>query len=85
MKALVPLLIILFTGASALAQNPKQNDKVDSIEMGIVMVDSITDAFDSKTVKIDAETSIVRLYRNKNSRVKKELAFITKTNYGKLA
>lgn len=85
MKALVPLLIILFTGASALAQNPKQNDKVDSIEMGIVMVDSVTDAFDSKTVKIDAETSIVRLYRNKNSRVKKELAFITKTNYGKLA
>lgn len=85
MKALVPLLIILFTGASALAQNPKQNDKVDSIEMGIVMVDSVTYAFDSKTVKIDAETSIVRLYRNKNSRVKKELAFITKTNYGKLA
>lgn len=85
MKALVTLLIILFTGASALAQNPKQDDKVDSIEMGIVMVDSITGAFDSKTVKIDAETSIVRLYRNKNSRVKKELAFITKTNYGKLA
>ena len=85
MKALFTLLIILFTGASALAQNPKQDDKVDSIEMGIVMVDSITGAFDSKTVKIDAETSIVRLYRNKNSRVKKELAFITKINYGRLA
>ncbi len=85
MKALVTFLLILFTGATALAQNPKQNDKVDSIEMGIVMVDSIADAFDSKMVSINSETTIARLYRNKNARVKKELAFITKTNYGKLA
>lgn len=85
MKALVTLLIILFAGAVALAQNPQQNDKVDTIEMGIVMVSSISDTKDTKTVAITTETSIARLYRYKNSRVNRELAFATKKNNGKLA
>ena len=85
MKVFFTLLIILFAGAVALAQNPKQHDKVDTIEMGIVMVGSLSDTNDTKTFTITAETSIARLYRYKNSRVKRELTFITKMNYGKLA
>jgi len=85
MKALFTLLVILFAGAVALAQNPQQNDKVDTIEMGIAIVSGLTDVDDTKTFTITTKTSVVRLYRNKNSRVNKELAFITKKNYGKLA
>lgn len=85
MKALFTLLIILFASAVVLAQNPQQNDKVDTIEMGIVMVSSISDANDTKTFTNITETSVARLYRYKNSRVNRELAFTTKKNYAKLA
>lgn len=85
MKAIFTIVIILFAGAIALAQNPKQHDKVDTIEMGIVMVGSLTDSSDTKTVSITTETSIARLYRNKNSRVNSALAFLINRNYGKLA
>ncbi|TVZ17257.1 hypothetical protein [Maribacter sp. MAR_2009_72] len=85
MKTLFTLLIILFAGGVALAQNAKQNDKVDTLEMGIVMVGSISDSDLEEKVTVSDETSIARLYRYKNSRVNRELAFITKKNYGKLA
>lgn len=85
MKALGTLLLIFFAGAAALAQNPNQNDKVDAFKMGIVMVNSDTRIENTKTFTIDTETSVARLYKFKNARVKKELAFIIKTNYGKLA
>ena len=85
MKTVVTFLIILFTSAAAMAQNPKQHDKVDVIKMGIIMVDSLTDTNDTKTLSIDTETSVTRLYRNRNSRVTRELTFITKKNNTKLA
>tara|TARA_R110002051_G_scaffold34256_4_gene76374 strand:- start:7086 stop:7343 length:258 start_codon:yes stop_codon:yes gene_type:complete len=85
MKAIFTLLVIIFAGALAIAQNPKSDDKINTIEMGIVMVDSLNDIRDKKEISISVETTIVRLYRYKNSRVNKELAFITGKNYGKLA
>ncbi|TLP76737.1 hypothetical protein [Maribacter sp. ACAM166] len=85
MKALFTLLVILFASAIALAQNPQQNDKVDIIEMGIVMVSGLSNTNDTKTFSINTETSVARLYKSKNSRVNRALAFITKTNYSKLA
>ncbi len=85
MKTVVTLIIIFFTGATVLAQNLKQHDKVDVIKMGINMVDSLTDTNDTKTFSIDSETSVARLYRSRNSRVTRELAFITKRNNAKLA
>lgn len=85
MKTLFTLLIIILTSSTVLAQNNNSNDKVDTIEMGIVMVDSLDNAKDSKTITIDSETRIVRLYRYKNSRVKKELTFQTKKHSPKMA
>lgn len=85
MKVLFTLLIIIFAGTLAMAQNPQSNDKVYAIEMGIVMVDSLNNTDHKKTFTISTETEITRLYRYKNSRVNKELAFITQKSYGKLA
>ncbi|WP_299320140.1 hypothetical protein [uncultured Maribacter sp.] len=85
MKALVTLVIIIFAGALALAQTPQTDDKVNATEMGIVLVDSRDDISNKKSITITAETSIARLYRYKNARVNKELAFITKKSYSKLA
>ena len=85
MKAIFTLLIIIFAGALAMAQNPQSDDKVNIIEMGIVMVDSLNGTDYKKTVTITSETSVARLYRYKNARVNKELAFTTHKSYGKLA
>ncbi|MEH6512416.1 hypothetical protein [Maribacter arcticus] len=85
MKAIFTLLIIIFAGTLTMAQNPQSNDKVYIIEMGIVMVDSLNNTDHKKTFTISTKTEITRLYRYKNSRVNKELAFITQKSYGKLA
>ncbi|WP_419210869.1 hypothetical protein ACNR9Q_08900 [Maribacter sp. X9] len=84
MKALFTLLFILIATV-AMAQNSKQNDKVDTIEIGVTLVDGNTDINGAKTVTINPETSVARLYRYKNSRVTRELTFVTRINYGKLA
>jgi len=85
MKALFTLLIVIFAGALAMAQTPKTDDKVNTTEVGIVLADSSNDTGNEKTIEIFDETSVARLYRYKNARVNKELAFITTKNYGKLA
>ncbi|MGO4921318.1 hypothetical protein [Maribacter spongiicola] len=85
MKALITILIVIFAGALAIAQTPQTDDKVNPTEVGIVLVDSLNDISNKKTITITTETSIARLYRYKNARVNKELAFVTNKTYGKLA
>jgi len=85
MKAFFTLLVLIFAGALALAQTPQADDKVHTTEMGIVMVDSLNDINAEKKIVDTNETSVARLYRYKNARVNKELAFITNKTYGKLA
>lgn len=85
MKALITILIVIFAGALAIAQTPQTDDKVNATEVGIVLVDSLNDISNKKTITITTETSIARLYRYKNARVNKELAFVTNKTYGKLA
>lgn len=85
MKAFFTLLVLIFAGAIALAQTPQTDDEVHTTEMGIVMVDSLNDFKPKKKIDIIEETSVARLYRYKNARVNKELAFITNKSYGKLA
>ena len=53
--------------------------------MGIVLDSGINTINDTKEVKIDTEKSVARLYKFKNSRVKKALAFTTKKDKPKLA
>jgi hypothetical protein len=85
MKAILTILFVLFFGLTAFAQNTNTNDTVEPIKMGIVLDSGVNTINDTKEVKIDTEKSVARLYKFKNSRVKKALAFTTKKDKPKLA
>lgn len=85
MKAVLTILCVLIFGAIALAQNIESHDKVQSIEMGIVLVTSNDHIVSKKEMATQKENGVARLYRYKNSRVKRELAFATKNDKAKLA
>lgn len=72
MKTLITILFILFIGITAQAQDTSSEVKVKTIEKSIV----------TSTVK---ENTVARVYKFKNSRIKKELTFKTKRNKAKLA
>ena len=84
MKAIFTLILVLFFCLTALAQNTKTNDTVEPIKMGIVLDSGIITTSDSKEIKITSEKGVARLYKFKNSRIKKALAFTTKKDKPKL-
>lgn len=79
MKTIATLFFVLLIGFSAQAQAAPAVSKVTTIEMGIV--NHIPSA---NSVKED-QNSVARLYKFKNSAIKKALAFSTKRNRAKLA
>ena len=82
MKAIVTIIFIIFFGIAAQAQNNTQEEKVTTIEMTIVT----TTATETKNeVKTETTTEVARLYKFKNSRIKKALSFTTKRNKAKMA
>ncbi|MBD0849561.1 hypothetical protein [Maribacter arenosus] len=74
MKAIATIIFIIFFGIVAQAQNNTQEVKVETIEMTIV-----------NTTAKETTTEVARLYKFKNSRIKKELSFTTKRNKAKMA
>ncbi|MBT8300763.1 MAG: hypothetical protein KJO63_05490 [Maribacter sp.] len=72
MKTILTLIFVLTIGAAAQAQDAKVDVKVETIEMSIVTT-------------TNNENTVARLYKFKNSRVKKALSFTTKRNKSKLA
>lgn len=77
MKAILTLTFVLFFGATAMAQNIKTDDKVATIEMSVVLSTEVTV---EKTTETTTNTNaIARVYKFKNTRVKKALVFETKT------
>ncbi len=85
MKAILTLLCVFIFGAIALAQNVENHDKVQSIEMGVVLVTGNDRVVSKKEMATQKENKVVRLYRYKNSKVKRELSFVTKNTKAKLA
>ena len=86
MKAIITLVLVIIFGATALAKTNDTHDiKVETIEMGIVL-DTGADATDDfEEVEISEENEVARVYKRKNSRVKKAISFTTKRNRAKLA
>jgi hypothetical protein len=72
MKTLLTITFFFFIGFAAQAQDTTSEVKVETAKKEIV----------TSTVK---ETSVARLYRFKNSRIKKELSFKTNKNTARLA
>jgi hypothetical protein len=72
MKTILTLLFVLTIGVTAQAQDTKSDIEVEAVEMTIV--NSTTN-----------ENTVARLYKFKNSKIKKALSFTTKRNKAKLA
>ena len=79
MKTIATLIFILFIGVAAQAQNTTKEVKVETVEMSIVSVTV------KEEVKLETKTEVARLYKYKNSKIKKALSFTTKRNKAKMA
>ena len=84
MKATTTLLFFVLFSAMALANN-EINVKSEFIKVDIVLVDSSVSIDSTEKNETIASKGIARLYKSKNSRVKKALSFSTKYNRAKLA
>lgn len=78
MKTIFTIIAITFFGTMASAQNISKEAKVDTTTAGVELKIDI-----DHTIRKDR--TMVRLYKFKNSRIKKELSFKTKKNKAKLA
>ncbi|MBD0851060.1 hypothetical protein [Maribacter arenosus] len=85
MKAVLTLILVLFFGLTAFAQNTNTNDTMEPNKMDIVLDSGVITSNLNKEVGIASEKGIARLYKFKNSRVKKALAFTTKKDKPKLS
>ncbi len=79
MKTIATLIFVLFIGVAAQAQNTTEQVKVETIEMTIVT------STENKEVTLEKTNEVARLYKYKNSRIKKALSFTTKRNKAKMA
>nr|WP_293301692.1 hypothetical protein [Allomuricauda sp.] len=79
MKTVLTIIAVIFFGTVAMAQDTSNEVKVDTVTaVGVELNIDI-----QKQTK--GETEVARLYKFKNSRVKKELSFKTKKDRAKLA
>ncbi|THV60287.1 hypothetical protein EZV76_06925 [Flagellimonas alvinocaridis] len=78
MKTILTIIAVIFFGTVAMAQDANKEVKVDAVTVGVELNIDI-----QKQAK--KETEVARLYKFKNSRVKKELSFKTKKDRAKLA
>lgn len=79
MKAILTLLFVLIIGVTANAQNVSADVKVETNKTTIVTSTSY------ENVSLGNTTEVARLYKFKNSRIKKALSFTTKKNKAKMA
>lgn len=85
MKAFLTLVLILIFGAVALAQKSTDYGKIETFQMDIVLDYSLPVSHNSGQIEAAKEDAVARLYKFKNTRVKKALAFSTKKSKPKLA
>ena len=78
MKTIFTIIAVTFFGTIAFAQNAPKETKVDTLTVGVELKIEI-----NHTIRKDRKTA--RLYKFKNSKIKKELTFKTKNDKSKLA
>ena len=79
MKAILTLIFVLIIGITAQAQDAPVEVKVETIKTTIVTSTSY------ENVIMESNTEVARLYKFKNSRIKKALSFTTKRNKAKMS
>ncbi len=95
MKSIFTLLLVIFSGLTAFANtnditelnNPKieNHDEIKFTQMGAVLDTGIIVVTKYNEVEKLRENKVTRLYKFKNSRIKKALAFRTKRNKARIA
>ncbi len=78
MKTILTIIFIIFLSFTAQAQNATADVKVETIEMTIVTETSYE-------LNLDTKIEVARLYKSKDSKIKRELNFTTKANKPKMA
>ncbi len=78
MKTIATIIFIIFLGITAQAQTATAEVKVEIVETTIVTETTFQ-------LNLEINTEVARLYKFKNSLIKKELNFITKENKPKMA
>jgi len=78
LKAIITTCLVFFFCIGAIAQKTVEQPKVETVKTALVLVKpTVTIHSDKQQVK-DAAPMVARLYRFKNARILKELAFKTK-------
>lgn len=85
MKAILTLILTLTFGALALAQNNATYAQVESNKVDVVLDNSTERVERPEQIQTAKENDLARVYKFKNARIKKALAFSTKNNRPKLA
>lgn len=95
MKAVLTFVLVMITGTSALATTGKPVKEINpqiesyvqttSLKMDILLDRGTVVATGTGELEITDTKSVARLYKFKNSRIKKALAFTTKRNKAKMA
>lgn len=78
MKTIATIIFIIFLGITAQAQTAGTDVKVETGEITIFTETTYE-------LNLEAKTELARLYKSKDSKIKKELNFITKANKAKMA
>ncbi|APQ18301.1 hypothetical protein [Maribacter hydrothermalis] len=78
MKTIISIIFIIFLSFTAQAQNTTEEVKIETIEMTIVTETNYV-------LNLETKTEVARLYKSKNSRIKRDLNFVTKANSAKIA
>lgn len=84
MKAILTLVLLLIFGATAMAHLNLPGDEKDKTHAVDHVLDCGTDILVGNEEALVSDRQIVRVYRSKNSRVKKALRFATKKSRPKL-
>jgi len=85
LKTLLTIVAVLFLSTSVVAQNRIEDDKAENHKMDFVLGHSPVGSLYSKEIKNSEATTVARLYRFKNTRIKKELSFSTRKNRAQVA
>ena len=78
MKAILTFVFFIFITTTAMANTSKEEVKVETLSYGVELNISIEKPSIEKT-------KVARLYKFKNTRVKRALKFVTKANKAKMA
>jgi hypothetical protein len=81
LKALLTLFLVLYLSAGVFAQNKQDHAKIENHQMDSFLDSRPSGAISGWESKKVESQKVARLYRFKNARIQKELAFKTKKQH----